>query len=67
MAKVTGAKQNFTAGELSPRLAGRTDLGRYDNGVKTLQNFLVQPHGGVTRRPGTRLSRKSRPVPTRHD
>ena len=55
MAKVTGAKQNFTAGELSPRLAGRTDLGRYDNGVKTLQNFLVQPHGGVTRRPGTRF------------
>ena len=33
MAKVTGAKQNFTAGELSPRLAGRTDLGRYPDGV----------------------------------
>ena len=26
MAKVTTAKQNFTAGELSPRLTGRTDL-----------------------------------------
>ena len=55
MPKVTGAKQNFTAGELSPRLHGRTDLGRYQNGAKTLENFLVQPHGGVTRRPGTKF------------
>ena len=55
MPKVTGAKQNFTAGELTPRLHGRTDLGRYQNGAKTLENFLVQPHGGVTRRPGTKF------------
>jgi len=58
MAKITAAKQNFTAGELSPRLFGRTDLGRYDNGASTIENFLIQPHGGLTRRPGTRFIRE---------
>ena len=58
MAKITFAKQNFTAGELSPRLFGRTDLGRYDNGASTIENFLIQPHGGLTRRPGTRFIRE---------
>ena len=54
MAKVSTAKQNFTAGELTQRLFGRTDLGRYDNGASAVENFLVQPHGGLTRRPGTK-------------
>lgn len=58
MPKVTVAKQNFTAGELTPRLFGRTELGRYDNGAETIQNFLVQPHGGLARRPGTRFVRE---------
>jgi len=53
MAKASPAFTNFTAGELSPRLDGRTDLSKYFNGCKTLQNFLVHPHGGATRRPGT--------------
>jgi len=60
MAKITAAKQNFTAGELSPRLFGRTDLGRYDNGASTIENFLIQPHGGLTRRPGTRFIRETK-------
>ena len=45
---------NFTAGELSPRLEGRVDLARYANGCRTLENMLVLPHGGATRRGGTR-------------
>ena len=44
---------NFTAGELSPRLRGRTDVAKYDNGCETLLNFVVMPQGGATRRPGT--------------
>lgn len=44
---------NFTSGELSPRLFGRTDLNRYFNGAGLIRNFLVHPHGGLTRRPGT--------------
>lgn len=43
---------NFTAGELSPRMVGRVDVARYNNGAKTLENVLVLIHGGAMRRPG---------------
>jgi hypothetical protein len=36
-------------------LDGRTDLQKYFQGCKTLQNMVVHPHGGATRRPGTNL------------
>ena len=55
MARSTVAFTNFTAGELSPRLEGRTDLGKYFNGSKTLENMVVHPHGGASRRPGTQF------------
>ena len=58
MAKITAAKQNFTSGEITPRLTGRTDLGRYDNAAQLIENFLVQPHGGLSRRPGTKFVRE---------
>lgn len=48
-------QNNFTAGEISPRLAARSDLEKYKNGVKELTNFMVLPHGGVQSRPGTRF------------
>lgn len=44
---------NFTAGELSPRMRARVDVSKYWNGCESLLNFVVQPQGGVTRRPGT--------------
>jgi len=46
---------NFTAGEMSPRLEGRTDLSKYYNGCRILENFHIHPHGGVSRRPGFRF------------
>tara|TARA_Y100001970_G_scaffold168648_1_gene206244 strand:+ start:6199 stop:8199 length:2001 start_codon:yes stop_codon:yes gene_type:complete len=55
MARTTIAFTNFTAGELSPRLDGRTDLSKYFNGCKTLENMVVHPHGAATRRPGTKF------------
>ena len=55
MAKQTVAFTNFTAGELSPRLDGRTDLNKYFNGTKTLENMLIHPHGGASRRSGTKF------------
>lgn len=48
------AKTNFTGGEWSEDLAGRFDLPQYNNAVKSLENWLVQPHGGVYTAPGTR-------------
>ena len=46
---------NVTAGELSPRMKGRTDFDKYFNGCDTLLNMVVMPQGGATRRPGTRF------------
>ncbi len=61
---------NFTAGELSPNMMGRTDVERYYNGCFTLENFIVLPQGGLIRRPGTRFvsevkdsSKKTRLIP----
>ena len=53
MAKASPTLNNFTAGELSPRLDGRTDIAKYFNGSKKMQNFTIHPHGGASRRPGT--------------
>ena len=58
MAKASPAFTNFTAGELSPRLDGRTDLSKYLNGVKKMENLIVHPHGGASRRPGTKFVRE---------
>ena len=53
MARVAAQLTNFTGGELSPRLDGRNDLTKYASGCKTLENFVVYPHGAAARRPGT--------------
>ncbi|HEX5079180.1 MAG TPA: hypothetical protein VFV80_08515 [Geminicoccaceae bacterium] len=46
------AQTNFTAGELDPRLLGRTDLKSYENGAARLRNVVVDTTGGARRRPG---------------
>lgn len=43
----------FTAGELSPWLSTRFDLQAYRRGAQRIENFLVQPYGGLRRRSGT--------------
>ena len=55
MSRVTAIQTNFTAGQLSPRLFGRVDLAKYSNGSSEITNLIVMPHGGLTRRPGTRF------------
>ena len=47
-------KTSFTGGELAPELLGRPDLRAWSNGARKLRNVLIQPTGGVTRRPGMR-------------
>ena len=44
---------SFTAGELSSSMEGRTDFAKYFNGASNIENFVVLPHGPVSRRPGT--------------
>ena len=53
MARSSLALSTFTAGEISPRLEGRIDIEKYRSGLSDLTNMIVQPHGGLTRRPGT--------------
>ena len=53
MARVAAQLTNFTGGELSPRLDGRNDLSKYASGCKTLENFIIYPHGSAARRSGT--------------
>ena len=53
MSKQSKAIQNtFTAGELSPLMDARRDLGKYYSGCRTLQNFIVHAQGGAFKRPG---------------
>jgi len=47
---------SFAAGELSPRMKGRTDHEKYFIGNERMQNAIVLPQGGWTRRPGTQYS-----------
>src|SRR5210317_221271 len=53
MPKTLVSVPSFTAGQLSPRMEGRTDFQKYFSSGKTINNFVVQPHGPITRRPGT--------------
>ncbi len=51
---MTTLKQlSFVGGELSPSLYGRVDQSKYQTGCRTLRNFMIMRHGGITNRPGT--------------
>jgi len=55
MARVAAQLTNFTGGEFSPRLDGRNDLSKYSSACKTLENFVIYPHGSAARRSGTQF------------
>lgn len=54
MPKLVNLQTSFSSGELSPIMKGRTSLAQYSNGCQTLENMIVLPQGGVTKRPGTK-------------
>lgn len=54
MPRVVHVQNNFTGGELSPRMLGRGDVARYQNGAEILENVFVVVHGGAVRRFGLR-------------
>lgn len=62
MARTTYIQTNFTAGEVSPRMKGRPDVARYQNGAEVIENGIVIVQGGVVRRDGTRYV-----ATTKHD
>lgn len=48
---------NFAAGELSPKMRGRSDLQQYYNGLEDMENMLPLIEGGASRRPGLKFHR----------
>jgi hypothetical protein len=55
MTAIPVIQPSFAAGELSPFLYGRVDLGKFRVGARTLRNFFVHAQGGASNRPGTRF------------
>jgi hypothetical protein len=53
MRKENTLQTNFAAGELSPRLMGRTDIEKFANGAEILENFTVRDAGNIDRRLGS--------------
>jgi len=47
--------RSFAGGELSPSMGARADIAKYTIGLKRCRNFIVERHGGVSNRPGTRF------------
>jgi hypothetical protein len=58
MARVTQLQTNFTAGEISPRLHGRVDIAKYQNGAEAVRDLVVDKYGGAKRRPSTLFVRE---------
>lgn len=55
MPRVHLNQTNFTAGELSPDMYGRTDIDRYPNGAAIVENAICLIQGGVRGRDGTQF------------
>ena len=56
---VKTAKLQFNGGELSPWLAGRLDIAKYNQTAKLCRNFLPLTEGSLKRRGGTRFVAKT--------
>lgn len=52
MARFVDIQTNFSTGELDPLLRARVDLEQYNNALAKATNVLIQPQGGMRRRPG---------------
>jgi hypothetical protein len=54
MPRFVDLQSNFSTGELDPLLRARVDLQAYNNALAKATNVLIQPQGGMRRRPGTK-------------
>lgn len=52
MARFVDFQTNFVTGELDPLLRARVDLQQYNNALAKATNVVIQPQGGLRRRPG---------------
>jgi hypothetical protein len=54
MARFVSIQTNFSTGEMDPLLRARVDLEAYQNALSEATNVVIQPQGGLRRRPGLR-------------
>lgn len=52
--------RSFAGGEITPELAGRLDLTKYQTGLALARNFVTLPHGPAARRPGFEFINEAR-------
>lgn len=52
--QIVALQNDFTSGEMDPKLRARSDIDQYRSGLAKATNVTVQPQGGAKRRPGTR-------------
>ena len=52
--QVVALQNDFTSGEMDPKLRARSDIEQYRSGLAKATNVTVQPQGGAKRRPGSR-------------
>ncbi len=53
MPRITLLRNNFSAGEISPKQMGRVDTPAYQTGCQEMENAIPMKGGGFRRRPGT--------------
>ncbi|MDP2876862.1 MAG: hypothetical protein Q8O00_11805 [Holophaga sp.] len=54
MAKFRPAVYSLATGEISPDMAGRVDIDKYQSSCRRCRNMITRPHGSAYRRPGSR-------------
>lgn len=59
MGRLKSIQTSFTGGEISERLEGRVDIAKYFSSCSVLQNCVIHPHGGATRRSGFKFIAES--------
>jgi hypothetical protein len=52
--------RSFAGGEITPELAGRLDLVKYQTGLSLARNFITLPHGPAARRSGFEFINESK-------
>lgn len=60
VARNLNRQSSFGSGEFSPRTLGRTDLPQYASGMSQMSNWVVNPQGSATRRPGFKLEQTAK-------
>jgi hypothetical protein len=56
VARYNHTRNNFLAGEVSPKFHGRSDAEEFTKGLEVCENALIFPQGGCGKRPGTQFA-----------